>query len=145
MFSVREKGFEIVQMNNLTTEELIREGEYSGVNKELTSNNFPFRVCQSSKEVKKIRFVEIITDCFVSDVLLFANTQKFKELTYEDALLFGAQNKGLYNKTLCFLHKPWDEKNLVIREDTEKRHLDLYYVYSRMVRRMSFLFPFIED
>ena len=144
MFLVRKKWFEIVQMNNLTTEELIEEGEYSGVNEELTSDNFPFRVCKS-KKIKKVRFIETIADCDVFDILSFASTQNFKELTYEEALLFGAQNKELCNKTLCFLHEPWKEKTIVIREDNKNRYIDLYYVYSKTARIMSFLFPFIED
>ena len=64
MFSVREEVCKIV-VKKITTEELIREGAYKSANKELTNENFPFRVFQNSfSGEKRIRFIETHGDCY---------------------------------------------------------------------------------
>jgi len=144
MFSVREEVCKIV-VKKITTEELIREGAYKSANKELTNENFPFRVFQNSfSGEKRIRFIETHEDCYMEDILFFAKDQRFERPTYEVALLFGAQN-GKRNRALCFLHKPWDEKNIVIKEEDKNKYIDLYYIYSRTIKKGSFIFPFIEE
>lgn len=129
-----------------TTEELVRDGNYSHSDPKVNSANFPVRA--KKRVVSEIVLLESNQSLSSEEALAEAVRRGLKRPTYEDALHFGIEYPEAQRKRLVvFLHEPWHSpcsrlKIICLFGNASQRNIGLGWFGNKWKRGSCF--PFVQ-